>query len=259
MGELLGLRWEDIDFNKRMLSIRRTLNRLPKVDYDGIGNSTEIVIQEPKTKNSIRSIPLISNITNELQQWKTVQKTDAMTAGNAYQDSGFLVTNPFGGYVEPRTFKDFYDEILNASGLGHHTFHALRHTFATRAMEQGMDAKTLSILLGHYSVAFTLDTYTHVLDSQKHEEMKVMEEFFSMPSIPQTQSYAVVITTIQNGFLLNPVDFENMSIKADNLQYGIQYLQTSISQKLACIYPPTPTPVNEIILNQNEFVVMITI
>lgn len=259
MGELLGLRWEDVDFNKRMLSIRRTLNRLPKVDYDGIGNSTEIVIQEPKTKNSVRSIPLISNIANELKQWKTVQKTDAMTAGNAYQDSGFLVTNPFGGYVEPRTFKDFYDEILNASGLGHHTFHALRHTFATRAMEQGMDAKTLSILLGHYSVAFTLDTYTHVLDSQKHEEMKVMEEFFSMPSIPQTQSYAVVVTTMQNGFLLNSVDFENMSIKADNLQYGIQYLQTAISQKLACIYPPTPTPVNEIILNQNEFVVMITI
>ena len=259
MGELLGLRWEDIDFNKRMLSIRRTLNRLPKVDYDGIGNSTEIVIQEPKTKNSVRSIPLISNIANELKQWKTVQKTDAMTAGDAYQNSGFLVTNPFGGYVEPRTFKDFYDEILNTSGLGHHTFHALRHTFATRAMEQGMDAKTLSILLGHYSVAFTLDTYTHVLDSQKHEEMKVMEEFFCIQTVSQHNLYPVIVAPSSNGFILNPVDFENMSIKADNLQYGIQYLQTSISQKLACIYPPTPTPVNEIILNQNEFVVMITI
>lgn len=259
MGELLGLRWEDIDFNKRMLSIRRTLNRLPKVDYDGIGNSTEIVIQEPKTKNSVRSIPLISNIANELKQWKTVQKTDAMTAGDAYQNSGFLVTNPFGGYVEPRTFKDFYDEILNASGLGHHTFHALRHTFATRAMEQGMDAKTLSILLGHYSVAFTLDTYTHVLDNQKHEEMKVMEEFFSMPSISHHHLYPVIVAPSPKGFILNPVDFENMSIKADNLQYGIQYLQTSISQKLACIYPPTPIPVNEIILNQDEFAVMITI
>lgn len=71
-----------------------------------------------------------------------------MTSSAAYQDSGFLVTNPFGGYLEPRTFKDAYDEILKASGLGHYTFHALRHTFATRAMEQGMDAKTTSILLG---------------------------------------------------------------------------------------------------------------
>lgn len=162
-----------------------------------------------------------------MRQWKNVQKNDAMTAGAAYQDSGFLVTNQFGGYVEPRTFKDFYNEILKASSLGHYTFHALRHTFATRAMEQGMDGKTLSILLGHYSVAFTLDTYTHVLDSQKQEEMKVMEEFFSIPSVSQTQSYVVVVTPIPNSFLLNPVDFENMSIKVDNLQYGIQHLQTA--------------------------------
>ena len=259
LGELLGLRWEDVDFSKRMLSIRRTLNRLPKVDYNGVGNSTEIVIQEPKTKNSIRSIPLIPNIANELQQWKIVQQNDAMAAGTAYQDSGFLVTNPLGGYLEPRTFKDFYDEILKASGLGHYTFHALRHTFATRAMEQGMDAKTTSILLGHYSVSFTLDTYTHVLDSQKQEEMKVMEEFFTLPAVSQVQSYAIVVTPMLNGFLLNPIDFDDMSIEASDLQYGIQCLKTTIVQKLVTMYPPTPTPVNEIVLQQNEFVVMIAI
>ena len=218
LGELLGLRWEDVDFNKRMLSIR--------------------------------SIPLIPNIASELQLWKNVQQNDAMTAGAAYQDSGFLVTNPFGGYLEPRTFKDAYDEILKASGLGHYTFHALRHTFATRAMEQGMDAKTTSILLGHSSVSFTLDTYTHVLDSQKQEEMKVMEEFFTLPDMPQVQSYAIAVTPMANGFLLNPVDFEDMSIEANDLQYGIQCLQTAIAQKLATMYPPTPTPVNEIILQQ---------
>ena len=259
LGELLGLRWEDIDFGKRMLSIRRTINRLPKVDYNGVGNSTEIVIQEPKTKNSIRSIPLIPNIASELQQWKNVQQNDAMTSGAAYQDSGFLVTNPFGGYLEPRTFKDAYDEILKASGLGHYTFHALRHTFATRAMEQGMDAKTTSILLGHSSVSFTLDTYTHVLDSQKQEEMKVMEEFFTLPDMPQVQSYAIAVMPMANGFLLNPVDFEDMSIEANDLQYGIQCLQTAIAQKLATMYPPTPTPVNEIVLQQGEFVVIVNL
>ena len=227
LGELLGLRWEDVDFNKRMLSIR--------------------------------SIPLIPNIASELQLWKNVQQNDAMTAGAAYQDSGFLVTNPFGVYLEPRTFKDAYDEILKASGLGHYTFHALRHTFAPRAMEQGMDAKTTSILLGHSSVSFTLDTYTHVLDSQKQEEMKVMEEFFTLPDMPQVQSYAIAVTPMANGFLLNPVDFEDMSIEANDLQYGIQCLQTAIAQKLATMYPPTPTPVNEIILQQGEFVVIINL
>ena len=127
LGELLGLRWEDIDTKKSMLSIRRTLNRLSKVDYNGIGNSTEIVIQEPKTKNSVRSIPLLRNVLNELLQWREVQLADSRSSGNAYCDSGFIVTNTLGGYIEPRTFKDYYDEILKAADLEHYTFHALRH------------------------------------------------------------------------------------------------------------------------------------
>ena len=141
----------------------------------------------------------------------------------------------------------------------HITPHMFRHTFATRAMEQGMDAKTTSILLGHYSVSFTLDTYTHVLDSQKQEEMKVMEEFFTLPNMSQTQSYAIVVTPMLNGFLLNPIDFDDMSIEAGDLQYGIQCLKTTIIQKLVTMYPPTPTPVNEIVLQQSEFIVMINL
>ncbi len=176
-----------------------------------------------------------------------------------YTDSGFIVTNPFGGYIEPRTFKDYYDEILEAAGLEHYTFHALRHTFATRAMEQGMDAKTLSTLLGHYSVAFTLDTYTHVLDSQKHEEMKLMEDLFNMPTMPQYQSYPVIVTPAPNGFILNAVDFEDLKIEVDNIQYGISCIQSAIAQKLTNIYPPSPTPNSELVLNIGEFVVMVNV
>ena len=259
LGELLGLRWEDIDTKKNMLNIRRTLNRLPKVDYNGIGNSTEVVIQEPKTKNSIRSVPLMQVILNELVQWRNVQLSDARTAGTAYFDSGFIVTNLTGGYIEPRTFKDYYNQILEAAGLGHYTFHALRHTFATRALEQGMDAKTLSTLLGHYSVSFTLDTYTHVLDSQKHEEMSLMEELFNMPTMPQHQSYPVVVTPSANGFILTPIDFSDLTLEADNITYGINCIQASIAQKLTNSYPPTPTPTSEINTNLNEFIVMINI
>lgn len=259
LGELLGLRWEDVDTRKSMLNIRRTLNRLPKIDYNGIGNSTEIVIQEPKTINSIRSIPLMQITIKELQQWRNVQFSDSHTAGAAYNDSGFIVTNPLGGYIEPRTFADYYNKILEASGLGHYTFHALRHTFATRATEQGMDAKTISTLLGHYSVSFTLDTYTHVLDSQKHEEMKLMEDLFSMPTVPQHQSYPVVVTPAPNGFILNPVDFEDFTIEAENIQNGISCIQSAIAQKLTTVYPPSPTPANELVVNPNEFVIMINI
>lgn len=240
-----------------MLHIRRTLNRLPKVDYNGTSNSTEIVIQEPKTKNSVRSVPVMKVILNELQQWRSVQISDSRTNEGVYNDSGFIVTNETGGYIEPRTFKDYYDEILTAANLGHYTFHALRHTFATRAMEQGMDAKTLSILLGHYSVAFTLDTYTHVLDSQKHEEMACIEELFAKPTMPQNQMYPVIVTPSPNGFILNPVDFEDLSIEADNIQYGLDCIRNAIMNKLIGLFPPQPTPSNELVLNVGEFVLMV--
>ena len=259
LGELLGLRWEDIDNKNNLVHIRRTLNRLPKIDYNGVGNSTEIIIQEPKTKNSIRSIPLMPVILNELMQWKNVQLADARNAGAAYAESGYIVTHQLGGFIEPRNFKKFYDEILEASGLGHYTFHALRHTFATRALEQGMDAKTLSVILGHYSVSFTLDTYTHILNSQKHEEMSLMEELFSMPTTPQQQSYPVIVTPSPNGFILSAVDFEELSVEADNIQYGIGCIQSAIVQRLSTAYPPSPTPTSELMLNAGEFVVMVTV
>ncbi len=120
-----------------------------------------------------------------------------------------------------------------------------------------MDAKTLSILLGHYSVAFTLDTYTHVLDSQKHEEMACMEELFAKPTMPQNQMYPVIVTPSPNGFILNPVDFEYLSIEADNIQYGLDCIRNAIISKLTGLFPPSPTPSNELVLNVGEFVLMV--
>lgn len=77
--------------------------------------------------------------------------------------------------------------------------------------------------------------------------------------MPQVQSYAIAVTPLPNCFPLNPVDFEDMSIEANDLQYGIQCLQTTIALKLITMYPPTPTPVNEIVLQQGEFVVIVNL
>ena len=151
LGELLGLRWEDIDFRAGILHVRRTLNRLNKMKrpLQPGEPTTEIVIQTPKSQNSIRAIPLLPAVLQELQGWQYVQQKDAELAGDQYNASGYIVTNPLGGMIEPRTFKDYYHQILQASGLCHFTFHALRHRFASRAMEQGMDPKTLSEIMGH--------------------------------------------------------------------------------------------------------------
>ena len=122
-----------------------------------------------------------------------------------------------------------------------------------------MDHKTLSTILGHSSVAFTLDRYTHVLDSQKHEEMSLMEELFSMNSFPQHNSYPVIVTPSTNGFILNTVDFEDLSVEADNIQYGISCIHSAISQRMLTSLLPEPTPANELALSPGDFVVMVTV
>ena len=120
-------------------------------------------------------------------------------AGDKYTDDGFIVTNEFGHYFEQKTFKDYYDRLLKDADIGHFTFHALRHTFATRALERGMDYKTLSAILGHYSVAFTMDTYVHSMDEHKRREMDKMDDMFGMQySISvENQPYPVLCTLIR--------------------------------------------------------------
>ena len=122
-----------------------------------------------------------------------------------------------------------------------------------------MDHKTLSTILGHSSVAFTLDRYTHVLDSQKHEEMSLMEELFSMNNFPQHNSYPVIVTPSPNGFILNTVDFEDLSVEADNIQYGISCIHSAISQRMLTSLLPEPTSANELALSPGDFVVMVTV
>ena len=263
LGELLGLRWEDVDFQGRLLYIRRTLNRLKKMAPPDSPHetTTEIVIQSPKSENSIRSIPLMPQVIQDLQSWRNVQQMDRITAGEAYQDSGMIVTNPLGGYLEPRTFRDQYLQILAISGLRHLTFHALRHTFATRAMEQGMDSKTLSIILGHASVGFTMDTYTHVQDEHKHESMALMEELFvSAPPVTNDQVYPVVVTQYPDGMMMLTLpDFPQITYTGDNMVQGLTDIRERLHEELLiCFYPPQPTPLAQISVAAGQMVLQIT-
>lgn len=257
IGELVGLKWDDIDLHRATLHVRRTMSRLPKMDYHGEGNSTEIIFQAPKTKNSVRSIPLLPFTVQDLQKWRLVQKEDAQLAGEAYQNLGMVVTNPLGCYVEGRTLSDYYHQILETAGIGHFTFHALRHTFATRALEQGMDVKTLSTLLGHYSVSFTLDTYTHVLDQQKRDGMMLMADMFEMQ--PLSTSYPVIVTPVADGYIMNVVDFDQVSVKAATIDQGLLCLQNELSDLFSGIIPPAPTPLQDLLVNPGEFIVVVNL
>ena len=262
LGELLGLRWEDIDMQYGVLHVRRTLNRLNKVQRAANEASTEIVIQSPKSENSVRSIPLIPAVLQDLQSWRALQKQEQAEMGDRYVESGFVVTNPYGGYVEPRTFKDYYEQMLVQSGLRHFTFHALRHTFASRAMEQKMDAKTLSVILGHYSVSFTLDTYAHVLEDYKREGMALMEELFTAAPIDaQPFSYPVVMTMHESGEVeLNAPDFPNVSYVGSDLQVGLQLVKDQISEEvLTAPYAMQPVATDHLQLTEGQYLLQIAV
>ena len=129
MGELLALKWEDIDFSTAQLHVRRTINRLAKYESHDGENKTEIVFGTPKTKNSRRTIPLTRTMADELTRWKQQQAQDKIRAGDKYTDDDFIVTNEFGHYFEQKTFKNYYDRLLKDADIGHFTFHALRHPY----------------------------------------------------------------------------------------------------------------------------------
>lgn len=154
IGEVCALRWENINIAEGTLSIRETLQRIQDVDI-GSNRKTKIVITEPKSKNSMRVIPLPPPITQIASQFQSAPKA-------------YLLTGRIDKYMEPRLLQYNFKKYIEACGLSDVNYHALRHTFATRCIELGFDVKTLSEILGHTNVNITLNRYVHSsMDTKK--------------------------------------------------------------------------------------------
>ncbi len=188
------------------------------------------------------------------------QAQDKIRAGDKYTDYGFIVTNEFGHYFEQKTFKDYYDRLLKDADIGHFTFHALRHTFATRALERGMDYKTLSAILGHYSVAFTMDTYVHSMDEHKRREMDKMDDMFGMQySISvENQPYPVLCTLSADGCTAHVPDFPKVTAQAPTLDAALLEVKQQIQKNLRQYKnPPIPTKQEQIVVPNNSVLVLV--
>ena len=147
IGELCALKWEDIDLNAGTVKINATLQRIQ--DFKGIsGNKTRIVITEPKTPSAKRTIPLPVFL---------IKKLKAVDPKNG---SAFLLTGT-ERFTEPRALTYVFKKYLKESGVPDVNFHALRHTFTTRCIENDFEPKALSEILGHSSVNTTLGIYNH--------------------------------------------------------------------------------------------------
>lgn len=158
-GELCGLRWGDFSFNNKMVHIRRTVERISDLDPTH-KEKTKIVISEPKTEASRREIPLPRALCSYL---KSKRK----------EPEAYLLTGT-GKPSEPHTLYLRYERFLRRNGFDSYTFHALRHTFATRGIEAGFDAKSLSEILGHSDVSTTMRCYVHPSAEQKRKQMEML-------------------------------------------------------------------------------------
>lgn len=145
IGEVCGLKWEDIDFENKILNIRRTVQRV----YLG-KNESKIIVTTPKSKKSVRKIPLSKVLINKLRP-----------LSNMFSKNDYILTGSLDKCYEPLVYRYTYRVVLKNSNISYRKYHCLRHTFATRCIRVGMDIKSLSEVLGHSSIGITLSTYVH--------------------------------------------------------------------------------------------------
>lgn len=158
-GEVLGLRWQDIDFDRRRLSIRQTII---SIDY-------RVEISEPKTARGRRSVALDTGTVTALRAHRAAQNEQKLKLGVAYQDLGLVFCRDDGTPVHPDRFTQMFDKHVKNSGLPRIRLHDLRHTHATLALAAGIHPKVVSERLGHSTVAFTMDVYSHAIPSMEAE------------------------------------------------------------------------------------------
>lgn len=157
IGELCALQWENIDFEKRIITVKKTMQRIQ--NHNG-QTKTKLIITEPKSTNSIREIPIPDFLINNLREFRKADKL--------YVLSGNIKP------VEPRTMQYRFSKILKNANLPSVHYHSLRHLFATNCIALGFDVKTLSEILGHSSVEVTLSRYVHSSMERKRAYMKLM-------------------------------------------------------------------------------------
>ncbi len=185
LGELVGFQRKDLHYRTHSIFVQRTYGRLQKVDEhgnlvkkaDGV-KTTELVLRTPKSEDSARDIPLFDEIWNDLIDYlaKVDEMLDAL--GVSHDKNTPIFCTPTGAFYDPRTYEDLFKRTLAAAGLDDTNFHALRHTFATRALENNMDIETLSTILGHAQPSTTLNMYGHALPNHKRNSMARMSSFY---------------------------------------------------------------------------------
>lgn len=157
IGEVCALTWDDVDLPNQVIHVRHTIARIKNENKD-VKTKTLLVIDEPKTKSSKRDIPIHPVLMNALSEYRKTSTSKYVVSDNA-------------SFVSPRTYEYRYHRLLDCCGVDSINYHALRHTFASRCVEVGVDIKSLSEILGHRDSSITLNTYVHTSMQQKRVQL----------------------------------------------------------------------------------------
>lgn len=164
-GELVGLKWEDVDFNNRTITVKRSM------EYRH--STKEWRVGPPKSASGNRSIPLTDEAISILKQQKEKHK-DIKVIPIEWNDFVFLCRK--GSPIKNSTYDTALYKICNLSGVPNFGMHVLRHTFATRCIEAGMKPKTLQMILGHSNIGITMNLYVHTTEEEKQKEIEMVAQ-----------------------------------------------------------------------------------
>ncbi|WP_039657605.1 tyrosine-type recombinase/integrase [Clostridium tyrobutyricum] len=176
-GELLALKWSDIDFNNNILSVKRSIKNTSIMQSDG-SKKRKTIIQVPKTKNSLRTVPIPSKLIPVIKRHELQKKEEKLKSGDTYTDSEFVFTTAMGLNIDARNLLRSYKRVLTKAKIPYRKFHALRHTYATKLFEKNIPLKTVQMLLGHADISTTADIYTHVMPEQKIKAVDKLNDLF---------------------------------------------------------------------------------
>lgn len=165
IGEVCGLKWKDIDLEQGIIYIKHTVQRIKNFDNQNDDTSkTVLILSDTKSESSTRIVPIPITLKKVLDK-------------NKSKDNDFIIKGKKYPFADPRTLQYAFKKCLNECGLPNINYHALRHTFATRCVEAGVDVKTLSEILGHSNINITLNTYVHSSLEHKKEEIEKFDSY----------------------------------------------------------------------------------
>lgn len=172
-GEVLGMRWRDVDFERSRLAVAQTMTNV----------GTELVTSTPKTQKGTRSVALDPTTLDALKAHRRKQAAEQLAFGRDYLESELVFRDPDGAPVSPNALSNAFKHRIRLAGVPTIRLHDLRHTHATLALQAGVHAKVVSERLGHSTIAITLDTYSHAIPAMQEEAAERVAALVFAPSV----------------------------------------------------------------------------